>query len=74
MEIFTWLAKVTWWFDGEKTTDYTLYYGNTFEDIAKQIDEDYGEDCVEVTITCIKEGHFSFENVELAKLILEEKD
>lgn len=42
MEIYTWLAKVTWWFDGEKRTDYTLYYGNTFEDVAKQIDEDYG--------------------------------
>ena len=74
MEISTWLARVTWWFDGAKRTDYTLYYGNTFEDIAKQIDEDYGEDCVEVTIILIQEGHFSFSNEELAKLILEERD
>lgn len=74
MEIFTWLAKVTWWFDGEKTTDYTLYYGNTFEDVAKQIDEDYGKDSEEVTITFIQEGHFSFSSEELAKLILEEKE
>ena len=74
MEIYTWLAKVTWWFDEEKRTDYTLYYGNTFEDVAKQIDEDYGKDSEEVTITFIQEGHFSFESEELAKLILEEKE
>lgn len=74
MEIFTWLAKVTWWFDGEKTTDYTLYYGETLEEVAKQIDEDYGKDSEEVTITIIKEGHFNFESEELAKLILEEKE
>lgn len=74
MDVFTWLAKVTWWFDEEKRTDYTLYYGNTFEDIAKQIDEEYGKDSVEVTIILIKEGHFSFENEELAELILKEKD
>ena len=74
MEIFTWLAKVTWWFDEEKRTDYTLYYGNTLEEVAKQIDEDYGEDCVEVTIIFIKEGHFSFESEEFAELILKEKE
>ena len=72
--IYTWLAKVTWWFDEKKITDYTLYYGNTFEDVAKQIDEDYGKDSEEVTITSIQEGHFSFESEELAKLILKEKD
>lgn len=74
METFTWLAKVIWWFDEEKRTDYTLYYGNTFEEVAKQIDEDYGKDSEEVTITLIKEGRFSFESEELAKLILEERD
>lgn len=74
MEIFTWLAKVTWWFDEEKRTDYTLYYGNTFEDVAKQIDEDYGKDSEEVTITFIQEGHFSFSSEELAELILKEKE
>lgn len=74
MEIFTWLAKVTWWFDEEKRTDYTLYYGKTLEEVAKQIDEDYGEDCVEVTIIFIKEGHFNFESEELAELILKEKE
>ena len=74
MEIYTWLARVTWYFDDEKRTDYSLYYGNTFEDVAKQIDEDYGKDCVEATIIFIKEGRFSFESVELAKLILEERD
>ena len=72
--IFTWLAKVTWWFDDEKCTDYSLYYGETLEEVAKQIDEDYGKDSEEVTITFIKEGHFSFSNEELAKLILEERD
>ena len=74
MEIFTWLAKVTWWFDDEKCIDYSLYYGKTLEEVAKQVDEDYGEDCVEATIIFIKEGHFSFESEELAKLILEEKE
>lgn len=74
MEIFTWLAKVTWWFDDEKRTDYSLYYGETLEEVAKQIDEDYGKDSEEVTITFIKEGRFNFENEELTKLILEERD
>ena len=74
MEIFTWLARVTWYFDDEKRTDYSLYYGETLEEVAKQIDEDYGKDCVEATIILIQEGHFNFENVELAKLILEEKE
>lgn len=72
--IFTWLAKITWYFDEEKRTDYCLYYGESFEEIAKQIDDDYGKDSVEVTITLIEEGHFSFESEELAKLILEERD
>lgn len=71
---FTWLAKVTWWFDDEKRTDYSLYYGETLEEVAKQIDEDYGKDSEEVTIIFIKEGHFNFESEELSKLILEEKD
>ena len=71
---FTWLARVTWYFDDEKRTDYSLYYGETLEEVAKQIDEDYGKDSEEVTITLIKEGRFSFESVELAKLILEERD
>ena len=71
---FTWLAKVTWWFGKEKRTDYSLYYGETLEEIGKQIDEDYGKDCTEATVICIKEGHFSFKNEELAKLILEERD
>lgn len=71
---FTWLAKVTWWFDDEKRTDYSLYYGETLEEVAKQIDEDYGKDSEEITITFIQEGHFSFSNEGLAKLILGEKD
>ena len=71
---FTWLARVTWYFDDEKRTDYSLYYGETLEEVAKQVDKDYGKDCVEVTIIFIQEGHFSFESVELAKLILEERD
>ena len=74
MEIYTWLARVTWYFDGEKRTDYSLYYGETLEEVAKQIDEDYGKDLEEITIIFIQEGHFSFESVELAKLILEERD
>lgn len=71
---FTWLVKVTWWFDDEKRTDYSLYYGETLEEVAKQIDEDYGKDSEEVTITFIQEGHFSFSNEGLAKLILGERD
>lgn len=74
MTTFTWLAKVTWWCDTEKRTDYCLCYGNTIEEIGEQIDEYYGEDVTEVTITYIKEGHFNFENEELAKMILQEKD
>lgn len=74
MEVYTWLAKVTWWFDSEKRTDYTLYYGNTIEEIGEQIDSDYGKDAEEVTITLIKEGHFSFESEELAELILKERE
>lgn len=74
MEVYTWLAKITWWFDSDKRTDYTLYYGNTLEDIAKQIDEDYGKDSVEVTIALIKEGRFDFESEELAELILKERE
>ena len=72
--IFTWLAKVTWWFDDEKRIDYSLYYGETLEDVAKQIDEDYGKASEEVTISLIQEGHLSFESEELAELILKEKD
>lgn len=74
MNIFTWLAKVTWYFDAERRTDYTLYYGNTVEEIGEQIDSDYGKDAEEVTITLIKEGHFNFESEELAELILKEKE
>lgn len=74
MNIFTWLAKVTWYFDSEKRTDYTIYYGETFEDIGEQIDSEYGENAEEATITLIKEGHLNFENEELAKLILQEKE
>ena len=74
MEIYTWLAKVTWWFDDEKRIDYSLYYGETLEDVAKQIDEDYGKASEEVTISLIQEGHLSFESEELAELILKEKD
>ena len=74
MNIFTWLAKVTWWCDTEKRTDYSLYYGNTIEEIGEQIDEYYGKDAEEVTITLIKEGHFNFEDEELAELILKERE
>lgn len=74
MNIFTWLAKVTWYFETEKHTGYSLYYGESFEDIAKQIDADYGKDAEEVTITLIMDGHFSFGSEELAKLILKEGD
>lgn len=72
--IFTWLAKVIWYFGNEKRTDYSLYYGETLEEVAKQIDEDYGKDSEEVTITIIQEGHFNFESVELAELILKERE
>lgn len=71
---FTWLARVTWYFDDEKRTNYSLYYGESLEEVAKQIDEDYGKDCIETTIIFIKEGPFNFGNEELAKLILEERD
>lgn len=74
MNTFTWLAKVTWWCDTEKRTDYSLCYGNTIEEIGEQIDVYYGKDVVEATITYIKEGYFNFENEELAKLILQEKE
>lgn len=72
--IYTWLVKVNWWFDSVKHTNYTIYYGKLFEEIAKQIDDDYGDDAEEVTITLIKEGHFDFESEELANLILKEKE
>lgn len=74
MNTYTWIAKVTWYFDSEKRTDYSLCYGNTIEEIGEQIDKYYGKDVVEATITYIKEGYFNFENEELAKLILQEKE
>lgn len=76
MNIFTWLAKVTFYSESEEKNivEYGIYYGDTLSEISKQLDCYYGNDSIEVTITLIKDGYFVFENEELAKLILQEKE
>lgn len=54
--MFPFLFHVTWLFEEKNLDDYGAIYAPTFADAAKQIEQHYGDDLIEVRLYPLEEG------------------